>query len=231
VVSFRIPSLVLAFALCALLASVAGAAPKAVTRPGGPGGPAPAFASPGGPGPVTPHSGEGQVKGNMTLVYGDDHVFGVVPPPGWVVDDSSGLGSKIRVVLYPRGQKWATAPIVMYSNPLHQDPRARKSFAQMLERDAADFRRQSPHGKVTSGPPIHNVKGQTAEVRYFAPDGREPLTAVAYYEEKELVMLLVLDSKTPAGFRQTLPLFNGMVSSYQFVASSVPTPTHKTTGH
>ena len=33
----------------------------------------------------------------------------------------SGLGSKIRVVLYPRGQKWATAPTVMYSNPLHQD--------------------------------------------------------------------------------------------------------------
>jgi hypothetical protein len=164
------------------------------------------------------------MKGPMTLLYGDDHVFGIVPPPGWVVDDSSGLGSKIRVVLYPLGQRWESAPTVMYSNPLHQDPTARKTFAQMIERDIADFRKQSPHGKVTSAAPIHNVRGQQAEVRYFAPDGREPVSAVAYYEEAAMVMLLVLESKTPAGFRAALPGFNGMVASYQFVASNPKSP-------
>ena len=30
-------------------------------------------------------------------------------PPGWALDDTSGLGAKIRVVLYPKGQTWATA--------------------------------------------------------------------------------------------------------------------------
>lgn len=162
----------------------------------------------------------------MTLLYGDDHVFGIVPPPGWVVDDTSGLGSKIRVVLYQVGQKWATAQTIMYSNPLHQDPHARRTLAQMIERDIAAFRQQSPRGKVVSAPPIRNVRRQQAEVRYFSPDGRDPLTAVAYYEEKELVMLLVLESKTSAGLRAALPAFNGMVGSYQFVASSVQTPTN-----
>jgi hypothetical protein len=162
----------------------------------------------------------------MTLLYGDDHVFGIVPPPGWVVDDSSGLGSKIRVVLYPLGQRWATAPTVMYQNPLHQDPHARKTFAQMIDRDIAEFRKQSPHGKVVTAPPVENVRKQRAEVRYFAPDGRDPVSAVAYYEEKDLVMLLVLESKTSAGFREALPGFRTMVSSYQFVASGVQTPTN-----
>ena len=191
---FLLALLVCAVLACAMLAAApAGAAGKLDTAP---------------------------MKGNLTLLYGDDHVFGIVPPPGWVVDDSSGLGSKIRVVLYPRGEKWATAPTVMYSNPLHQDPNARKSFADMIERDLADFRKQSPHGKVVSAAPIHNVKGQQAEVHYFAPDGREPVSAVAYYEEKDLVMLLVLESKTAAGFRKALPGFEGMVASYQFVGSN-----------
>ena len=178
----------------------------------------------------TPQAGTRPVKGALTLLYGDDHVFAIVPPPGWVVDDSSGLGAKIRVVLYPRGEKWATAQTVIYSNPLHQDPRAPRTFAQMLQRDLADFHSHAPRGKVTSGPPIRNVKGQQAEVRYFAPDGGQPVSAVAYFEEKDLVMLLVLESKTAAGFRAALPGFNGMVSSYQFVGSNMPTPTNRAPG-
>ena len=222
--SCRIPPLVLALLACVALAPVVRAsAPEGVSRPGGPG---PAAARRGGAAPAAARSGAAPVKGSMTLLYGDDHVFGIVPPPGWVVDDTSGLGSKIRVVLYPLGQKWATAQTVMYSNPLHQDPRTRKTFGQLLERDIAAFRKQSPRGKVVSAPPIQNVRKQQAEVRYFSPDGRDPLTAVAYYEEKDLVMLLVLEAKTATGFRDALPAFNGMVASYQFVASGVQTPTN-----
>jgi hypothetical protein len=211
-----VPPLVLALLACVAIAPTVLAAPaKSPARPGAP----------------ARQSGAAPMKGPMTMLYGDDHVFGIVPPPGWVVDDSSGLGSKIRVVLYPRGQKWATAPTVIYSNPLHQDPNARRTFAQMIERDIADFRKQSPKGKVVTAAPIHNVKGQQAEVRYFAPDGREPVSAVAYYEEEKMVMLLVLDSKTPAGFRGALPGFNGLVASYQFVGSSPNGPPSSRAGH
>jgi hypothetical protein len=63
-------------------------------------------------------------------------------------------------------------------------------------------------------------------VRYFSPDGGQPLTAVAYYEEKDMIMLLVLESKTAAGFRGALAGFKGMVGSYQFIASSTETPTN-----
>lgn len=220
----RVPHAVLALLACLALApTVSSASQEGLARPGGPG---PAAARRGGAAPAAQKAGAASAKGAMTLLYGDDHVFGIVPPPGWVVDDSSGLGSKIRVVMYPLGQRWASAPTVMYQNPLHQDPHARKTFAQMIERDVAEFRRQNSHGKVVSAPPIQNVRKQQAEVRYFAPDGRDPVSAVAYYEEKELVMLLVLESKTPAGFRDALPAFKTMVSSYQFVAGGVQTPTN-----
>lgn len=166
-------------------------------------------------------------SGALTLVYGDDHVFGVVPPAGWVVDDSSGIGSRIRVVLYPRGQKWSSAPTVMYANPLHQERSVKKPVAQMIERDIQAFRRAQPKGKVVVAPLLRTLKGQTAEVRYFAPDGRDPSEAVAYISEENLVMLLVLASREPGGFKQALPAFEQFVKHYEFVGGGIETPTSR----
>lgn len=160
----------------------------------------------------------------LTLVYGDNHVFGITPPAGWTVDDTSGLGSKIRVVLYPRGQKWASAPTVMYANPLHQDARARKTVAQMIDHDVKAFRKAQPKGKVSVAPILRTTKGKVAEVRYFAADGTEAHEAVAYIPEDDLVMLLVLSSREPGGFRKALPAFETLVKGYQFVGGDIQTP-------
>ncbi len=159
------------------------------------------------------------------MLYGDDHCFGLIAPDGWVLDDSSGLGSRIRVVLYPKGQKWSTAQTVMYVNPIHQDPKARRTLAQVIEQDVAAFGRQAPHGKVSAGPQVRTDAGKTAEVRYFATNGGAPEEAVAYVPEDDLVMLLVLSSREPGGLQRTLPAFRDMVASYRFVAGNIRTPT------
>lgn len=163
-------------------------------------------------------------KGEFTILYGDDHAFGITPPEGWTVDDTSGLGSHIRVVLYPRGQKWDSAPTVMYVNPLHQKAESPRTLREMIDRDVADFMKRSPKGRVTAGRPLRTGKAQVAEVRYFAPTGEAPLEAVAYVSEQDLVMLLVLSSRDGAGFRSGLPAFESLVTSYQFVAGGIRTP-------
>lgn len=167
---------------------------------------------------------KGPAQGTLTLVYGDDHVFGIVAPDGWAVDDTSGLGSRIRVVLYPRGQKWDSAPTVMYVNPLHQDPRRPKTLTQMVVHDVEQFQKANPRGKVVAAPMIRTAKGKTAQVRYFAPDGGEPAEAVAYIEEPDLVILLVLSSREPGGFQKSLPAFHSLVEHYEFVGGNIQTP-------
>lgn len=161
----------------------------------------------------------------LELVYGDDHVFGIVVPKGWALDDSSGLGAKIRVVLYPKGETWAKAPVVMYANPIHQAVNTHVPLATMIARDITEFHKANPKGKVTSAPPITTAKGQTAQVRYFSPDGGKPLEAVAYFEEKTLVQLLVLQARDAAGFEQNLARYRDMVATYQFVGTGMQTPT------
>ncbi|MBI5168333.1 MAG: hypothetical protein HZA61_02475 [Candidatus Eisenbacteria bacterium] len=174
----------------------------------------------------TPAKGaaKGATAAPLTLVYGDDHVFGLVAPAGWAVDDTSGLGSRIRVVLYPVGQKWDTAPTVMYANVLHQDTRRPKTLTQMVVHDVEQFQKANPRGKVVAAPMMRTAKGRTAQVRWFAPDGGEPSEAVAYIEEPELVMLLVLSSRENGGFKKALPAFQSLVEHYEFVGGGIQTP-------
>jgi hypothetical protein len=163
-------------------------------------------------------------KGALTIMYGDDHAFGIVPPEGWAVDDSSGINSKIRVVLYPIGQKWDTAPTVMYVNPLHQVKGSELTLKQMIEKDVATFAEKAPKGKVMTRPSLKTSKSQVAEVRWFSPTGGQPLEAVAYVAEDDLVMLLVLSARDADGFKRHLPAFESLVASYQFVMGGVETP-------
>lgn len=163
-------------------------------------------------------------KSEFTLLYGDNHAFGITPPQGWTVDDTSGMGSKIRCVLYPKGQTWASAPTVMYVNPLHQKKDLRRTLAQMIAHDIEAFGQRAPRGKVTPGGRLATgVTGKSAEVRYFAPEGGAPTEAVAYVAEDGLVMLLVLSSRDAAGFRRHLPAFESLVGSYQFVIGGIET--------
>ena len=147
-----------------------------------------------------------------------------MPPRGWVVDDTAGLGSRIRVVLYRKGERWRDARTVMYVNPLHQDEKMKRTFHQMIERDVASFLASSPRGKVTNGPELKTSKGQIAEVRYFSHEGGPPEEAVAYVAEEDLVMLLVLSSHSPGDFQGALPAFDDLVAGYQFVAGNIQVP-------
>jgi len=128
------------------------------------------------------------------VIEGDNHMFMVSAPDGWVLDDTAGMGSRIRCVFYPKGQKWATAATVMYVNPLHGYGAKARTVSALIAEDEKSFRQRSPRGKVTEGGTIQTTGKKTAVVRYFSNDGGPAHEAVAYVPEAELVMLLVLGS-------------------------------------
>lgn len=157
---------------------------------------------------------------NAVVVEGDDHLFMVASPEGWVLDDTSGMGSRIRCVFYPRGQAWASAPTVMYVNPLHGFGLKTRTLSAMIAENERAFLRRAPRGRVTDGGTLKTGTGKPARVRYFAPDGGAPLEAVTYVPEKALVMLIVLTARTPGEFRQALPAYQELVGTYVWVGSN-----------
>jgi len=154
------------------------------------------------------------------VIEGDNHLFMVSAPKGWVVDDTSGMGSRIRCVFYPKGQQWATAPTVMYVNPLHGAAVKSRTVSALIAEDEKAFHQRSPKGKVTDGGTLPTGTKKIAMVRYFSEDGGAAHEAVAYVPEADLVMLLVLSSRTPQGFQQALASYREMVSTYAWVASN-----------
>jgi hypothetical protein len=154
------------------------------------------------------------------VIEGDNHLFMVSAPEGWVLDDTSGMGSRIRCVFYRKGEKWNTAATVMYVNPLHGYGAKTRTVSALMAEDEKSFRNKAPRGKVSDGGTIQTTGKKTAMVRFFSYDGGPAHEAVAYVPEAELVMLLVLSSKTPEGFQGALPAYREMVSSYAWVASN-----------
>ncbi len=155
------------------------------------------------------------------VIEGDDHLFMVAAPNGWVLDDTSGMGSRIRCVFYPKGQKWANAPTVMYVNPLHGYTAKTRTVSALISEDVRGFMKRAPQGRVTdAGRVATAATGKEAILRYFSEDGGPPREAVAYVPEKDLVMLIVLSSHTSAGFQKALPAYKDLLSTYAWVGTN-----------
>ena len=155
------------------------------------------------------------------VIEGDNHLFMVAAPPGWVLDDTSGMGSRIRCVFYPKGQQWASASTVMYVNPLHGHGVKTRTLQALIAEDEKAFRKRAPRGKITEGGTLPTgAANKSARVRYFSEKGGPPHDAVAYVAEKDLVMLVVLSSRTPEGFQKSLPAYRELVQSYAWVGSN-----------
>ena len=213
-----------------LLGAVALAVMPAVARSSAPTAPAPKPASASKPAAGhPPKAGEADAAApaapsdtttrKALVIEGDNHLFMISAPEGWVLDDTSGMGSRIRCVFYPKGQKWNTAPTVMYVNPLHGYGTKERTVSALMAEDEKSFHKNAPKGKVTDGGTIQTTGRKTAVVRYFSYDGGPAHEAVAYVPEAELVMLLVLSSKTPEGFQGALAAYRELVQSYAWVAS------------
>ncbi len=200
-------------------AAAAGATARSAARPGaGSVARGPAASGPAASGPVAGTPAESTKK--ALVIEGDDHLFMVSAPDGWVLDDTSGMGSRIRCVFYPKGQKWSTAPTVMYVNPLHGYGAKTRTVSTLMSEDEKAFKKRAPRGTVTEAGTIATTGKKAAHVRYFSDDGGPPHEAVAYVPESELVMLLVLSSRTPQGFQQALGAYHKLVESYAWVGSN-----------
>jgi hypothetical protein len=196
----------LALAATTLAASAFAAAPAKPAAPAGK--------------PATNAAPQDTATRKALVIEGDNHLFMISAPEGWVLDDTSGMGSRIRCVFYPKGEKWNTAATVMYVNPMHGYGAKTRTVSALMAEDEKSFRNKAPRGKVSDGGTIQTTGKKTATVRFFSYDGGPAHEAVAYVPEAELVMLLVLSSKTPEGFQGALPAYREMVSSYAWVASN-----------
>lgn len=157
------------------------------------------------------------------LMYGNGHAFSFDEPPGWVLDNKSGVREGLLAVLYLNGSSWSTAPAVMYIRTDRREPG--DALEAYIERDCASARTQRPSTEVRSaprivgvGPSIEATGRRTAEVRQFSGSSSE---TVAYLEEDAVFITFVLAARTKASHDAAMPAFLILVESYSFFTNHV----------
>jgi hypothetical protein len=145
------------------------------------------------------------------IVYGDSHAFFVTAPPGWVLDNQSGLSNKVHAAFYPQGSSWRDSPAVMYANGVARS--SGETVDSFIADDIQTFRGRSPQIQVKEASPIKTKDGRIAAVRYFSGDQSGNHEAVAYIAEKRSIIVLALSARTQDAFQRSLRPFEELVQN------------------
>jgi hypothetical protein len=158
-------------------------------------------------------------SGHVGIVYGKGHAFGVTAPAGWVLDNHSGRSAGIVVVFYPERSSWKNATAVMYANTARRP--ADTSLESFITEDWQRFKANGADVKMVAGPPETTADNKQAQVRYFSGDKWDNREAVAYIQEDNVFVMLVLTSRTQESYNLALPAFQQLVKSYNFLTKAV----------
>ena len=158
---------------------------------------------------------------NSGVIYGQDHVFVLTAPKGWVLDNKSGVSQGLQAVFYPEGSSWKSGTVVMYANAYHKINALEETLEKVVAGDVAEFKKKSDKLKVVEAASLPTRKDHKAVVRYFEGDTFGNSEAIAYLDEAKVVVMLVLSARTKKEFEAALPAFNELVSSYLFLGEKV----------
>lgn len=139
-------------------------------------------------------------------------------PDGWTYnfDDARRLG--VRLMLLPLGESFENAPSIIYVNEI--DCGGRDVVACAVE----SFRTGNPGLRVTSVSPISTRANTMARVILLegASDPRQAREALAFLEEEETTVLVVLSTNDPASWAEDMRAFETVVSGFEYFTCSDP---------
>jgi hypothetical protein len=162
--------------------------------------------------------GASAAEAQTGIVYGDSHAFFVTAPPGWVLDNRSGLADRVHAAFYPQGSSWTDSPAVMYANGVARS--SGETLDSFIADDVKTFRDRSPQIQIKEEHPIKTKDGRIALVRYFSGGQSGNHEAVAYIAEKRAFIVLALSARTQDAYQRSLQSFEKLVRNYTFISDN-----------
>lgn len=152
------------------------------------------------------------------IVYGTDHAFSLKAPKGWMLDNESAVNQGIHAAFYPKGGTWKDSRIVAYALSRPRSDRI-ATADDVAKSVVADFHAAgNPNYKGTRIKTLKTNEGQEAVIYHFEGDQWGNSEAVAYYTEEKTINFVVLNSKDPKLFADSLEAFEALARSYLFIS-------------
>ena len=156
---------------------------------------------------------------HTAIVYGNDNSFSVKAPVGWVLDTKSGLPSGLYAVFFPEGSSWAKAVSVMYCNTASKKAKGNETIDEVIKYDIDRFKKEQD-AFVNDGENITTSDSKTAIVKHFYDIKNKNYESVAYIDEKNVVVFLVLSSRDKSDYENSLKSFYEFVRSYYYLTDN-----------
>lgn len=159
----------------------------------------------------------GQTTSKTGMLFGEDFVFYMTAPSGWVLDNQSGVKQGTHMVFYPEGGTWENSPVVAYGNstPLTDEIGSVEDF---VKKTVQEFRQGGSFFiKSLKQKKISLAEGKKAEIYYFSGDQWANYEAVGYIREKKTINFLVYSARDKSVFEANLDKFFEILRSYKNV--------------
>lgn len=157
-------------------------------------------------------------------VYGNNFVYLLNAPKGWVFDNKSGITQQIPAMFYPKGQNVETAPVIMYSNFVTTGKRQQfKQLASVIQYDSMQHKKISPACIVKKDNDIVISKGQNtvAQIMFFKNSGAATnVESTAYISFENKVVVITMSAPNVSVYEENKELFYDLVKSFLVVKAN-----------
>jgi hypothetical protein len=163
-------------------------------------------------------SGYCESRERSILGYIDDISFWLDIPDGWYQDPKVAAKYGAIFFLIPSGYQFDNAPAVIYSSSFKK-----KSAKEAMLRDEEAFKTNDPNVKISAPEIFKSAKGKNIIIRIFESKvlRSQPFEAIAYIEEKNITITVVVSVFEKNNFDIILPYFKKMLSTYELAGLKV----------
>lgn len=164
---------------------------------------------------------EAQSQQSQTAIIHDiGYSFTLTAPTGWKYDMNAGRELGLPVVFYPDTSKWTTSPVVMYANVTFLNDSNQQNLEDVLRHDLDQFETRA-YGEKVVRTKIKTLKtftqGRKAELYEFIVKKNNNYETVAYIEEENVVVMIVVGSRKPEVYERFKPALEKLVLSYYWL--------------
>ena len=164
-----------------------------------------------------------QILEGYSVMHGKDYAFEIKAPRSWVLDNDAGKDQGINLVFYPTGTSWQTSKAVIYVR-VRTYGTALRNIADQVNDTLRNLKDTgSPNVSVRRVRTLTTLDASKAEIYYFSGDKFGNYEATAYIQARGSIRFITLSARDQDSFRQALPAFDAIVTSYADLAKSPET--------
>jgi hypothetical protein len=161
-----------------------------------------------------------QILEGYSVVRGKDYAFEIKAPRSWVLDNDAGKDQGINLVFYPTGTNWQTSKAVIYVR-VRTNSTVLRNIADQVNDTLRNLKNaESPNVSVKRVRTLTTQDASKAEIYYFSGDKFGNYEATAYIQARGSIHFITLSTRDQDSFRQALPAFDAIVTSYQDLTKS-----------